>query len=564
MTVSSYPTPYELGNHNQTSALEQCLAFYQRLAGDFPEHLKLFPIGLSDGGIPIHAGVITADGVFDRATLQAEQRTVFFNNNGIHPGEPEGIDGCIALVRDFCIDPAKRAALGRTVFLFIPVYNVDGMRNRADTSRVNQQGPEQFGFRANDRHLDLNRDFIKCDSLAAQAFNQFFASWRPHVMVDTHTSNGADYQYTMTLIQTQADKLGGELGEFLRHTMLPKLFADMAQRGWPMCPYVNPIEDTPDAGIVDFLETPRFSTGYAALHHCIGFMPETHMLKPFQDRYESMRALVQTVLDFTIANHDTIYQLRAKIEAQSAAQKQWPLRWKPSSHQPTRFRFRGYTALRSPSKIGRYQRLSYDRNQPWEKEIPYHEFFEPEASVIVPNAYLIPQCWREAIERLRWNGVALKQMDRDQRFNAKCYRIESVQSREDAYEGHLFHDHIEMSTHTESIQAYAGDWIVTLAQPRARYAVECLEPQSHDSYFRWGFFNSVLQKKEGYSDYVFEDTAAELLTSEPGLKAQFEQWQLAHPELLDDQTAVLDFLYHHAKRFAEPEWKRYPVFGLMD
>jgi len=106
-------------------------------------------------------------------------------------------------------------------------------------------------------------------------------------MVDTHTSNGADYPYTMTLIHTQTDKLGNGLGPFLQDTMLPHIFAAMESAGWPTCPYVNPVKDSPDHGIAEFLEVPRFSTGFAALHHVIGFMPETHMLKPFADRYAS-------------------------------------------------------------------------------------------------------------------------------------------------------------------------------------------------------------------------------------------------------------------------------------
>ena len=31
---------------------------------------------------------------------------------------------------------------------------------------------------------------------------------------DTHVSNGADYQYVMTLDYAQKDKLGGKLGQF--------------------------------------------------------------------------------------------------------------------------------------------------------------------------------------------------------------------------------------------------------------------------------------------------------------------------------------------------------------
>ena len=563
-SLNTYLTPYEQGNQNQTTTWQQCIAFYETLAAAFPSVLRFKQIGLSDNGIPMHAGVITSDAVFDCEQLKREGRSVFFNNNGIHPGEPEGIDCCMALVRDFCTQPQRLAALGQTVFLFIPIYNVDGCMNRQNTSRVNQDGPELFGFRANGRNLDLNRDFIKCDSLAAQVFNQFFSAWSPDVMVDTHTSNGADYFYTMTLIQTQADKLGKALGSFLRDTMLPKIYQDMEARGWPTCPYVNPVKETPDDGIEDFLEVPRFSTGYAALHHTIGFMPETHMLKPFADRYASMRALVEVVLEFTIKNVEKIQALRAAEKKLAAEKTLWAVQWKADRNKPSSFRFKGYQAIYSPSKIGNYTRLSYDRNQPWEKDIAYYEHFVEDVVITKPKAYLIPQAWREVIERLQWNGVELQRLTEDKPMQVQTYRIKNVSARATAYEGHMFHDDMELSTQTETITARAGDYLLTLNQANARYAVETLEPQAHDSFFRWGFFNSVLEKKETFSDYVFEDSAFKMLQEEPELKAKFEQWKQKNPELLSDQAAVLNFIYGNGKRYREPEYQRYPVFSAFN
>ena len=561
--IKNYLTPYELGNFNQTTTWADCIPFYEQLASDFPNVLHFEQIGISDNGFPMHAGIITSDGVFDYAKIKEEARPIFFNNNGIHPGEPEGIDSCMAMVRDFCLQPERLAALGKTVFLFIPLYNVDGANNRQNTSRVNQDGPESFGFRANARNLDLNRDFLKCDSLAAQVFNQFFTKWNPDVMVDTHTSNGADYSYTMTLIQTQADKLGNGLGPFLRNTMLPTIFADMEKRGWPTCPYVNPIKDIPDDGIEDFLEVPRFSTGYAALHHTIGFMPETHMLKPYADRYASMRALVESVLAFTVHNAEKIQILRAEARLASSLKQQWPVQWKADHSKPSHFRFKGYKAIYSPSKLGNYTRLSYDRSQPWEKDIPYFDSFVEDTIINTPKSYLIPQAWREVIERLRWNGVELVKLEQDQTMQVQSYHIQSVQSRSHAYEGHLFHDDMQLRKQTETIHARAGDYIVHLKQHNARYAVETLEPQAHDSFFRWGFFNAVLEKKEAYSDYVFEDSALEMLNEEPELKTKFDAWKVKHPELLSNQTAVLDFIFANGKRHHEPEWRRYPIYSIF-
>ena len=562
--MNDWATPFERGNGNQTTTWHECIDFHQRLAQAFGPWLKFEEAGRSDGGVPIHVGVFSSDGVFDPQAVKAAGRPVFFNNNGIHPGEPEGIDACMALVRDFCTQPERLAALGDTVFLFIPVYNVDGCINRQNTSRVNQLGPESFGFRGNGRHLDLNRDFIKCDSLLAQVFNRFFTAWDPDVMVDTHTSNGADYSYTMTLIPTQPDKLGGGLGQFLRESMLPAIYGDMAQRGWPTCPYMNLLAETPDDGIEDFLDLPRFSTGYAALHHTIGFMPETHMLKPFADRVASMRTLVDVVLEFTVAHAAQIQELRRDARAAAAQQARWPLTWRNDRSRPASLRFKGYRAVRTPSRLGNYERLAYDRSQPWEKDIVHFDRCVEELAVAAPKAYLVPQAWREVIERLQWNGVELRRLEADRLFDAaRVYRVQSVTSRANAYEGHMFHDEVVLAAHTEAFQARVGDVLVPLDQPNARYAVETLEPEAHDSFFRWGFFNSVLEKKENFSAYVFEDTALQMLEDEPELKRLFEQWKADHPEKLTDPQAVLGFLFAHGQRHVESGWRRYPVVALM-
>jgi hypothetical protein len=560
--LNALQTPFEQGNQNQTTTWADCIAWYENLAHQYPQVLRFSVVGTSDAGVPIHAGVVSADGVFDRAQVKAAGRPVFFNNNGIHPGEPEGVDACMALVRDFCQQPERLAALGKTVFLFVPLYNVDGAFNRANTSRVNQDGPEAFGFRGNSRHLDLNRDFVKCDTLTAQTFNRLFTEWDPDVMVDTHTSNGADYSYTMTLIPTQPDKLGGELGAFLRDRMLPAMYAEMDKRGWPMCPYVNPVKDSPDEGIADFLETARFSTGYAALHDTIGFMPETHMLKPFADRYHSMRALVETALDFTIAHGADIVMLRRATRAAGRTRREWPVHWAMDDTQPSTFRFKGYAARYKASVLGDYQRLYYDRNAPYERDIPHFNRFPADVVVPAPQAYVVPQQWREVIERLRWNGVKLERVQAERTQEVSTYRIAAVSTRTHAYEGHMFHDDVQLERGRETVTVRAGDYIVPLDQDQARYVVETLEPQAHDSFFRWGFFNSVLEKKEAYSDYVFEDEAERLLAAEPELAAKFDAWRAANPDKLQDQGAVLDFIFANCARWREPEWNRYPVFMI--
>ena len=554
-------TPYEQGNQNQTTTLEDCMAFYKMLETRFPRVLRMFEIGVSDGGTPISAGIVTADGVHDFDEIKGTYRPIFFNNNGIHPGEPEGIDSCMALVRDFCVKPELLGMLKRTVFLFIPIYNVDGCLRRNNSSRVNQNGPELFGFRGNAMQLDLNRDFIKCDSLAAQAFNRFFAYWDPDTMVDTHTSNGADYSYTMTVIATQPDKIGGEIGAFIRDIMLPEIAENMEKRGWPICPYVNPVQEIPDDGIADFLDLPRFSTGFAALHHTIGLMPETHMLKSYADRYAAMKAFVEEMVIFASIFSDQIQALRIATSHVNYRKKEWPVRWKLDLEKPSKFVFKGFVAAYRPSILGNYQRLAYTA-EPFEKEIDYFDRYRPEVTVATPEYYLIPQEWREVVQRLEWNGMEMERLAISESREVQTYHIKRVKSRPQPYEGRMFHDEVELESRLETVTLKAGDYLLPVRQERARYAIETLEPLAHDSFFRWGFFNSILEKKETYSNYIFEDTAAELLSTDAELAFKFENWKSQHPELLSDQQAVLDFIFLNCQQYREPEWCRYPVFRL--
>ena len=127
----------------------------------------------------------------------------------------------------------------------------------------------------------------------------------------------------------------------------------------------------------------------------------------------------------------------------------------------------------------------------------------------------------------------------------------------------MFHDDMTLEQRSAKVELRPGDYYIPHKQANARYAVETLEPQAHDSFFRWGFFNSVLEKKEAFSDYVFEDLAAELLRDEPELAASFAQWKIEHPALLVDQEQVLRFIFEHCRRFAEPEWRRYPVLSIV-
>src|ERR1700750_728398 len=233
-------TPYELSkDKNYTATYAEVIAYYQQLAKQYPQ-MKLINYGTTDVGKPLTLVVLSKNKVFDPALIKKQNKRLLLINNGIHPGEPEGIDASMMLVRDLL----KKNQLPKDVVLcFIAVYNIDGCLNRG-VSRINQNGPRAYGFRGNYKNLDLNRDFIKADSQNALAFEQILNTWNPEIFLDNHTSDGADYQYVMTLIETQKDKQTPILADYTLKTLSPDLYKRMAKSGYEMTHYVEEKEHT--------------------------------------------------------------------------------------------------------------------------------------------------------------------------------------------------------------------------------------------------------------------------------------------------------------------------------
>ena len=558
MSTFAQQTPYELGNKNQTATYDEAISFYKKLAASSSQ-TKLFSYGNTDFGKPLHLLVLSKDKIFDPAQIRKSNKRILLINNGIHPGEPEGIDASMMFAKDLLKD---NKLPNDVVICIIPVYNIDGSFNRSSTSRANQNGPEAYGFRGNSKNYDLNRDFIKTDSKNSATFQQIFTLWQPEIFVDTHTSNGADYQYTMTLIPTQKDKLNPILADYLTGTMVPSLYSGMNKKGFELIPYINSVEETPEAGITGFLESPRYSTGYAALHNVIGFMPETHMLKAYDKRVESTLLLLKTYVEIVERDARIIGENKQKADKAIALQKQFPLSWKLNESVYDSISFKGFAARYKPSAVSGADRLYYDRNQPYTKTIKYWNKFEPQVTIDKPLAYVIPQAWDRVIALLKLNGVKVQQLTADADIKVDSYYISDYKTATRPFEGHYLHNNVLLRTEQQQRKFYTGDYIVYTDQPQNRYIIETLEPQATDSFFTWNFFDSILDQKEHYSAYVFEDTAAELLKNTKGLTEKLNQEKTKNPAFAKDPRAQLEFVYKNSNYY-ENTHLRYPIARLQ-
>ena len=146
--------------------------------------------------------------------------------------------------------------------------------------------------------------------------------------------------------------------------------------------------------------------------------------------------------------------------------------------------------------------------------------------------------------------------------DAEIYRIEDYQTRTSAYEGHYLHYNTQVSQTQEQTTLRAGDYLIPTDQFGIRYLVETLEPSAIDSFFNWNFFDTVLQQKEGFSPYVWEDLALDLLNSKPQLRSEFETLKSQDKSFAQNAYAQLDWLHKHSPHY-EKAHLRYPVIRIL-
>jgi len=554
--TKNFKVPFENGNGNQCPTYAEVVAFYAGLGASFET------ISINDGR-PTDSGELLQLVVFDpdKQFFDPEhKKTVILINNGIHAGEPDGVDATMLLFRDLATGKIK--APKNVIVAAIPVYNIGGYLNRNSTTRVNQDGPEEYGFRGNARNYDLNRDFIKADAANTWGFHKFYHLLDPEIVIDNHVSNGADYQYVLTYIMTNHNRLGKNLGDYLDQTVMPALVSDLKKKKTEMTPYVNAWGETPDKrGFAQFDDTPRYATGYTSLFNSIGFVVETHMLKKYDKRVRATYDFMVSTLEFAEKFSDAIRDKRSANASEFVPGKQYPLTWAIDSAKVGKLEFLGYEGIYKKSDVTTGNRLFYDRKKPYKKTIPFYKEYKPVKQVSIPEYYVIPQGWWNVTRLLQANGIEGRRIENDTVIEVEGYRIVDYKTRQSAYEGHYPHYNTNLMRTVSKMTFRAGDYLYPTRQKGVKYLMETLEPEAVDSFFNWNFFDTILQQKEGYSDYVFEDLAAEILRQNPKLQSELNQKRNSDPEFANNPETQLDWVYKHSVYY-EKAHLQYPVYRI--
>lgn len=516
--------------------------------------IRIEQFGVSPEGRPIYAVIASKDGAdFDPA------KPVLMIQAGIHPGEIDGKDAGMMLLRDIAFYD-KDALLDRVNLILVPILSVDGHERASAYSRPNQRGPRIQGWRNTATNQNLNRDYLKLDQPEMRAVRGLILKYRPDLYVDVHVTDGMDYQYDVTY------GFNGEDGTFTRSpassawldgVFKPAMNAALEAQGHIPGELVFGIDDDePKKGLSDGGLGERFSNGWGAAAHVPTILIENHSLKPHEQRVLGTYVFIEEALRLLA---DQGRDLRAAIQADRALRPaEIPANFEPEETPSSTRAFKGilYEMYDSPAS-GRPEVRWLGRPDPEPWQMPFYGS-RPTLTLARPTAYWVPSYRTDIIERLRLSGVEMETLAEPRAVDVSMLRLEDPKVAPRPNEGHV---PISVETVTVENRRWTfpvGSVRVPTDQPLGDAVVLMLEPQSNESFFAWGMFPEVLSRVEYIEAYAIAPLAEKMLAADPALKAAFEAKLAAEPEFAADPQARLAWFYERTP-FYDDRYRLYPI-----
>ncbi|WEN16558.1 M14 family metallopeptidase [Rhodanobacter sp. AS-Z3] len=564
---TDWTTPAEAAQFRTTPSYADTVAYLQRLQRAAPGIIRLETFGSTPEGRPMTVVIASGDGTFDPAAARAAHKPVVLVQAGIHPGEIEGKDAGLMLLRDIAITKKYPHVLDRVVLVFIPVFSVDGHENSSPYHRINQNGPDRMGFRGQSQYLNLNRDYIKADAPEMLAWLKLWQKWLPDFLIDVHTTDGADYQYDLTWYTEDPHKLDPAVSDWQHDAIVNRAMPAYEKRGHLGSVYLEFKDGTdPRKGIVNFGSGPRFSTGYAALQNRPALLIETHMLKPYANRVHAVYDLVELMLEQVNRDPNALLAATTKADADTIARAgetnaSVPITFKadPASAPYT---LKGFAFTLTHSDISNSEWIHYDPSQPKTYTIPNWNGLLPDISITPPAAYVVPRQWTQIIDKLDAHGITYRRTSAPVTIHATGYQLDDPRWADKSFEGHLMLRDFKLQTVPRDVTLPAGSVIVPMNQRAANVAINLLEPQAPDSLLQWGFLNATFEAKEYGEPRVLEKLAREMMAKDPALKTAFEQKLHDDPAFAGNSYARLHWFFLRSPWYAAQQVGDYPVLRL--
>lgn len=562
--ASDLTTVAERSGFVQTGRYDEVLSLCDAFAKRYPKAVRCISFGTSPEGRPMKALVASTSGALTADQVRRRGLPVVLIQGGIHSGEIDGKDAGFLALREVLEGKAAPGALDKLVWVFVPVFSVDGHERFGAWNRPNQRGPQEMGWRTTAQNFNLNRDYLKADAPEMQAMLQLIETWDPLVTVDLHVTDGAKFEHDVS-IQVEPVHAGDEALRGSGRALRDGVIADLARQGSLPLPFYPSFvaTDDPTSGFEDSVPPPRFSHGYFLLRNRLGMLVETHSWKEYPVRVRITRNTVVSVLERTAEQGAEWRKLADAADARASelAGRNEPLTYAATAESRL-IDFRGYEYTRTASEISGALMTRYDESKPQIWKIPLRDNIQPSVVVAAPKAgYLIPAAhaaWVGA--KLRQHGIGFRKLAAASQTSVETFRASKTSFAPQSVESHQRLT-VEGAWKPETRAIPAGSLFVPIAQPKSRLAMALLEPLAPDSLLAWGEFNNAFEQKEYMEDYVAEDVAREML-KDPAVKAEFDKRLKEDPEFAKSPAARLQF-FHRRHSSWDERYNLYPVMRAV-
>ncbi len=556
--ITDWETYYEKSNFLETPRYDKTIEYCEQLA-DHSDFIEYTSFGKSVQGRDLPLLIIDRNRNFTPQAIKESGNAVLMIEACIHPGESEGKDAGFMLLRDILIHNKYPELLENTSILFIPIFNADGHERFSAYNRINQNGPKEMGWRTTAENYNLNRDFTKADAPEMQQWLTLFNQWLPDMFVDIHTTDGADYQYAITYGMHVMGDMNPEQTDW-QNQYLGKIEEQLKKDDILMFPYVSFRRwHDPRSGLIRQTSSPRYSTGYLASQNRPALLVETHMLKDYKTRVDATYQLLKHTIAYTDTHYQTLKGMNRKAdnESENMAGKEFVLSYYTSQKDSTTVLFKGveYDIVHSDLTDGIWVQFS---DKPKDYNLVLFDSLMPGKKALLPNAYIIPVQWYHVINKLKLHGIQYITLNEPKEIAAKTYKFSDIKFAGFPFEGRQMVEDFEMEEVAMLKTYMPGSVIVPLNQRTGKIIAHLLEPEGPDSFLRWGFFNSIFERKEYVETYIMEKMAREMIKENPDLLKEYKQALEEHPEVYNNQWAKV-FWFLERSAYRDQQKNIYPV-----
>jgi hypothetical protein len=554
-------TRAEQTGYTETGRYRESRELAERMAVRSP-WLRVVTFGKTPQGRDLFAVIASKDRAFTPAAARATGKPVILLQSCIHPGEVDGKEASEMLLRDVAITKRYAAWLDQAILISIPIFNVDGHERFSAFHRINQDGPKEMGFRVTAQRLNLNRDFMKADAPEMKAWLKFFNAWLPDFFLDNHVTDGMDFQYDVTIDIAQNQEVWESVAQWTRERYLPYLHDAMATDGHVMGPYGGFVAGDPAKGFATGAYSPRYSTGYAAIQNRPALLVETHSLKSFKTRtwahYDIMKRSIEAIVRDPAALRAAVTAADRAVAQLAGSAARVHLDGKRSDESEP-FTFKALRVTRRPSDLAGAPVAVYEKEP---LDIPTKLFAKTATTVsaTVPEGYLVPVEWTEAIERLELHGIRTERLERAVEGEFEAFHLSNPRFAPQPFEGRIAVG-FEATLVRKAVRVPARTIYVPLNQRAARVAMNLLEPEAPDSLIRWGFFHAIFEQKEYFSDYILEPIAQEMARRHPHLRQEFDKRTASDAAFAQNPRQRLQWWFERSPYY-EPDKDVYPILRV--